>query len=200
MPMLSDEGFEALRVAATLAHSVPWLRLRLRAGAQVVIDVAPILGPDPADGRQRVTPCAFRRAVVEAWQRQQTGERLSFLHLGFDPAIDIGVPPGGSTFPGGIHRVPLPGRHLYVAATTLPFEACQEEAEGYAGALDAPPGASVLGLRADEETGVCLLHVELCEDHLDEGEAVVLELLQELRARVAVRELLDGLAAAAPPR
>lgn len=198
--MLSDAGFEALRVGATLAHTVPWLRLRLRAGAKVVVDVAPIAGPDPDDGRQRVSPCAFRRAVIEAWQRQLRGERLTLLHLAFDPAIDVGVPPGGVTFPGGIHRVPLPGRQLYVAATTLPFEACHDEVTEFAGVLPEPPGASALGLRGDEETGVCLMHVELCEAHVDEGEAMVVELLQALRARVAVRELIAGLEATAPPR
>ena len=114
--MISPSGFAALRVAATLVHTVPGLRARLRDGDRVRAEVARADGPDPvldAAGVTRLSPCGFRKAVVEASLLHQAGRSLALLDLASDPAIDIGVPPDGRSWPGGIYRVPLEQRWLY---------------------------------------------------------------------------------------
>src|SRR5262245_8903630 len=102
--MISARSLGALRVAATLAPTLPRVRARVRAGDRGLLDVRgwrDVRGraAEAPPGAPRVlTPCAFRAAVADAHQRHRAGERFTFLHLGagVEPAIDIATPPGGA--------------------------------------------------------------------------------------------------------
>ena len=48
-------------------------------------------------GSVRLTPCQSRTAVGRAWQMHGDGRPVRLLDLQSDPAVDIGVPPGGAT-------------------------------------------------------------------------------------------------------
>lgn len=207
-PVISEPGFAALRRAATLAHAVPTLRVRLRHDGRLLVDVAPQGAPVPVAGEasvaappggpHAVTPCGFRAAVGRAWARHRAGERLAFgnLPVGIEPSVEIGVPPCGATFPGDIHRVPLPGRYLYVFATTYPIDRCRARADHHLSDIEAPRGSWGVGLRHDEATEVTLAYAELDAAHRAASEDRVLDLLEALLADLAVRQLLDDLSPA----
>jgi hypothetical protein len=198
--VISDEGMEALRVAATLAHCVPAVRVKLRNGERVVIDVAAPGAPVPLDVAQAVTPCGFRAAVARAWGHHRAGCPQALLDIDADPAIDLGLPAGGARFGAGIVSVALPGRQLYVAATTLPLEVCEGEAAAHTAGLAPPAGMWGIGIRHDDATDVCLVYAELDTAALPGGEAMVLDLLEGLVARFAVRQLIDSLPNSSPSR
>lgn len=190
---------EALRLAATLAHTVPAIRVRLRHEGRVVVDVAQPGTPIPAGTARAVTPCGFRTAVAGAWERHRSGEPVSLLGLPADPSVELGVPPCGRSFPAGIHRVAMPGRQLYVVGASLPNEVCRAETTAYTDPLVAPAGMWGLGLREDTATEVTVIYAELDAHHLG-NEPAVLDVLEGLVARLAVRRLLDGVPNPAAPR
>ena len=112
--MTTELGLDALRVAATLAHSLPGVRLRVRDGDRLLVDVRPHddegPAPDDAAGTGITTsPCGFRNAVVRAWRQHRAGVALRFVDLdpGRDPAIDVELPLSGRTYPGAVHRVTI---------------------------------------------------------------------------------------------
>ena len=113
-----------LRIAATLAHALPTLRVRIRHGERTLLEVAhPGDSSGPAMGA-----CAFRRAVACAHEQTKRGQRLAFMGFAEDmePAIDIGVRPGDATLPGGIYRVAVGDEVIHGFATTLPARRCRE--------------------------------------------------------------------------
>lgn len=206
--MISAAGFAALRVAATLVHTVPGLRVRLRDADGVRAVVARPAADDPswdhpdevhasADGVRRLSPCGFRKAVIEASLIHQAGRSLALLDLASDPAIDIGVPSDGRSWPGGIYRMPLEGRWLYAFATTLDAESCHAvgrpvvEAAGALGELDA------LGMRGDPDTGVTVLYAESSTTLTPVDELRVRSLLEELLACFTAEELVREIHAGA---
>lgn len=195
---IGDQGLAALRVAATLAHAVPRLRVRVRHGSDVLVEVRS--AATQAEGHDEaaplvLTPCAFRGAVVQAWHEHQAGRRLSFLGMpaGAVPAIDVGTPPGGTARPGGLYRVPLEDRWLWAFATTL--DASAAFAAGRAIVHERPAEVDVvaLGLRPDAGTGVTIMYAETVADPASTVEAALVDLLESLLARFATIELLGSL-------
>lgn len=113
-----------MRLAATVAHALPGVRLRLRDGDTTLLEVArPPLPPGPAVG-----PCAFRNAVARARLQLEAGAHLQFLGLdeGRRPAIDVGVRPGDRILPGGIYRVAVEDASVHAFPTTLAPRACRD--------------------------------------------------------------------------
>ncbi len=196
---IDDRGLAALRVAATLVHAVPRLRARIRHGAQVLVDVrpSPLVGADQTDEPLRLTPCAFRGAVAQAWRQHEAGHRLSFLGLpaGVVPAIDVGTPPGGTARPGGLYRVPLEDRWLWAFATTLDAPAAFNAGRTVVERCPAGPDVRALGLRPDRGTGVTIVYAETVADPASAVEGALVEVLESLLARYATVELLGSIAA-----
>lgn len=199
--MISPSGFAALRVAATLVHTVPGLRARLRAGEEVVAVVARPAADDGEDagidGVDHLTPCGFRKAVVEASLLHRSGRALAFGDLVDDPAIDIGVPADGRSWPGGIYRVPLEQRWLYAFATTLDAETCHEVGRPVVDAAGPLPEIDALGMRGDTDTGVTVLYAETTSTLTPVDELRVRDLLEQLLACFSAEELVRELDAGA---
>jgi hypothetical protein len=195
-PSISDQGFAALRVAATLVHTVPGLRARLRDHHGVRATVArPPVDRAVGDGIGPVhlSPCAFRKAVIEAALLHDAGHALALLDLDADPAVDIGVPPDGRSWPGGIYRVPLEQRWLYAFATTLDAETCHEVGRPLVDASGPLPEIEALGMRGDAETGVTVLYAETATSSTPVDELRVRALLEELLACFTTEELVRDL-------
>jgi hypothetical protein len=162
--VISEPGIAALQVAATLTHCLPALHLRLRTPAgRPLLDVAAEgIGPVPflmTGAELSMSPCAFRQQVIRARQRVDGGERLGFLALDGDPFIDVGVPRGGRTFPGGIHRVPIGEKWIYAFGVTgsqdVYVEAGRPVVDAWSG-----PVPDQLGLRPDTELGTVVCYAE----------------------------------------
>lgn len=201
--MITSDGMRALRVSATLAHAVPALRVRLRDGDDLYVEIGSFpdgeLGavaggphpPPPGAPRLRLSPCQYRTAVAKGWSLQDGGRPIRLLDLPGDPAVEIGVPSGGATLATGVHRVPFGGRHLFVAATTLTVEAVGECVAGDDSDDDLEALAELWGiaLRADPATGVTVVWAEL--DAGDRGlQHALLETLDRVVVRLAVAELI----------
>jgi len=160
-------------------------------------------GAPPASGGPRVvSPARFRCAVASAHRQHAAGQPLSLLGLppGVQPAIDIGVPPGGATRPGGLHRVPLGDRSLWAFATTLDGEVAHEAGLDVVAAALPILGLTALGLRPDPATGVQLAYAETTAEAGSPDESAVVDLLEALLARWATVELLADVAPGAPDR
>jgi hypothetical protein len=200
--VISEPGLDALGVAATLTHCLPALHLRLRTPeGRPLLDV--VAGGDPIDRSDpmcgaglSLSPCAFRQQVIRARHRVAGGQRLGFLALDGDPAIEVGLPRGGRTFPGGIHRVPIGERWIYAFGVSGVQEA-------YVGAgrpvVDAWPGPvpDQLGLRADTELGTVVCYAEAAPGF--GGEDGLVDLLGSLLA-VFTAESVCGAASASLAR
>ena len=196
--MISEQGLAALRVAATLTHSLPGLRARIRSGVDVVLDVRHDAEPSfdaEAGARCRtIAPCAFRCAVTRAYQRHLAGEQLRFLHLpaGVDPAIDIGTPSGGRARPGGLYRVPVDARWVWAFASTLPADDAHDLGQDLVDAAQPLPFVSSLGVRPDRGTGVALAFAEVTASPGSAAEDRVVDLLESLMARWTAHELVNA--------
>lgn len=205
--MLSDHGLVALRKAATLAHAVPSIRLRISGDDRVLLAVRPASsefepGGDGIDhdelGSARVlTPCAFRAAVARAHDLHATGQQLAFCGLGdgSDPTIEVGLRRGDDTLPGGIYRVRLADQYVHLFATTLDIERCRQVATDMgvdAELLDSSRGPALIGFHHDEATGVTLVHTACALGDLDAA-ASDRELIEGLVANYGVDELLSAL-------
>ena len=205
--MISAAGFAALRVAATLGHTVPGLRVRLRDADRVRVVVTRPAADEPsselderhptADRVRRLSPCGFRRSVIESALLHQAGRSLALLDLASDPAIDIGVPADGRSWPGGIYRVPLEGRWLYAFATTLDAESCHAVGRPIVEAAGTVPQLDALGMRGDPDTGVTVLYAESSTTLTPVDELRVRALLEELLACFTAEELVRELHAGA---
>lgn len=62
-----------LRLAATVAHALPGVRLRLRDGRRTILEVSGA----PCSSPTAMSPCAFRMAVARAHQVAHTRARLA---------------------------------------------------------------------------------------------------------------------------
>src|SRR5690349_4710781 len=198
--MISPSGFAALRVASTLVHTVPGLRVRLRDADEVRAVVGRFATDEEAtddEDVRRLSPCGFRKAVIEASLLHQSGRSLALLDLGSDPAIDIGVPADGRSWPGGIYRVPLEQRWLYAFATTLDAEACHAVGRPLVEATGPLPELEALGMRGDADTGVTVLYAESTTTLTPLDELRVRALLEDLLACFTAEELVRDLQAGA---
>ncbi len=197
--MITVDGLRALRVSATVAHALPALRVRLRDHHGVRVEVAAEpTRPGPADSTDalRLTPCQYRMAVARAWGMHGDGHPVRLLDLRGDPAVDVGVPPGGATLASGIHRVPFGGRHLFVTATTLGLDEIHAAVAGDghdddADDLEALADLWGIALRLDRATDVTVVWAEL--DAGDQGlQHALVEALERVVVRLAVAELIVG--------
>lgn len=140
-----------MRLAATVAHALPGIRLRVRHDDATVLEVSRSWRlPVPS-----VTPCAFRLAVASAHRRVDDGERLMFLGLpeGSTPTIDIQVLPTDCLYPGGIYRVTAAdGVQILAFATTLSPRTCRT-------ILTSHPSSAAIRLHHDAATDVTILHL-----------------------------------------
>lgn len=139
-----------MRLAATLAHALPGVRLRLRDGDATLLEVArPPLPPGHVVG-----PCAFRNAVARAHHQLVAGVRLQFLGLaeGRAPTIDVGVRAGDRILPGGIYRVAVDDAQVHAFATTLAPRVCRSIIASRS------PDAADLRVHHDAATDVTLVH------------------------------------------
>jgi hypothetical protein len=176
--LIGWRALAALRVGATLAHQFP-IRLRLRVADTVMIEVARCPGPRSA----ALSPCRFRAEVVRAWGLARAGRPVAMrgLPVGTEPSIDLGLPPGGASRPGGLWRVTTGGRTAWVAGVVCPPTRLWVAAE---------PGIS---LRVDEGTGVVVVTGIVDEP---DDEPVVIDTLEGLVATLTVHALVADVAAA----
>jgi hypothetical protein len=195
--MISDRAMTAMRVAATTAHLLPGVGVRVRHGADLLLDVRPVsdgAAPGPDLGCRTATPAQFRCAVARAHRRRAAGEPLTFLGLaeGCEPNVELGTPPGSAHRPGGIERVPLSGRWLWAMASTLGAETAHRLGADLVEAALPMRGLRAMGIRADDATDVSVLYAEVDEPPGSSTEVELLDLFEQLLARWTVHELLDG--------
>jgi hypothetical protein len=198
--MISPHALGALRVAATLTHSLPGLRARVRLDEGALLDV---VAPDGAvDGRpvwvggaRMISPCAFRRAVGHAHRNPDGGGSRALLDQPPEwvPAIDISVPRSGAARPGGLYRVPIERRSLWGFAVTLDPTTAHRVGADLVDAVMPLDGVLSLGIRPDEATGVSIAFAEITAPPGSIHEAVVVDLLESLLARWAVHELVASI-------
>lgn len=193
---MTPHGLGALRRAALLCHTLPTVSVVLSDAERRLVSV----GRTPTTGaRHHLAPCQFRNAVAQAWAHTRTGGRICFLGLPErdDPAIDVGVLPGGTVHPGGIVDVRLAEQTCLAFATTLgceearaalaplATEALEHHLEHPAGGL----GAVRLDLHHDVELGCCLVWTERPGGTADGGRT--LSVVRAALARCAAAEV-DG--------
>jgi hypothetical protein len=195
--MLSHRSLAALRVAATLTHTLPDVGARVRLGRRVLLEVQP-KAPDPPPvirlGPKVITPCAFRCAAAQARQRELAGERLSFLGLpeGSEPSIDIATPRTGAALPGGIYRVPHEGHWMWGMATTLEPDVAYEIGLDLVESTLPLDELHVLGLRPDPGTGVTVAYATTSAAPHGAEEAALVDLMVGLLARWTAHELMGA--------
>jgi hypothetical protein len=158
---MTPNAMAAMRIAATLAHALPSVRVRIRHAERTLLEIGhPSQAQGPALG-----PCAFRRAVASAHEQAKEGRRLAFMGLPEDiaPAVDIGVLPGDQSLPGGIYRVRVGEDTVHGFATTLPARRCREVLR------DLPDGQHVIRLHHDSATEVTFVHTVIasCDAPVD---------------------------------
>ena len=186
--VLTDRGLSNLRRAATLAHRYPTLRIQVGVGATTLVEVS--AQPDlVAEGVTGVSPCAFRAAVVAAWQRHRAGDAIRLLQLPADPVVELRPVLGGAHLPGGIVRTPLVDHFSYLLATSLCLPEFSDAAKSALDAITTIPQVGPIGWFRDPDTEIALIHVDVAPTFGDdEGELVAL--LQDLAAALLAAELL----------
>lgn len=209
--MIDDLSFGALRRAATLAHALPPVRVRVRHEGRVLLDISREHGHEAAragagerpeadgDGTLRLPPCAFRVAVGRAHQLRSEGRAMAFLGLPGDtaPQVEVGLPCGGEAWPGGTYQVLEGRRWLYLFATTLQVSRCRMLIDSGEGGLDlAHPsvdGTTRIGLHGDEATEVTLVHTDLPLSAGEASHSQARRRMERLLATLATEELWDEL-------
>jgi hypothetical protein len=179
--MLTDDGLASLRMAATLALTLPTVQVRIASPARVLAEVGWHFEGLLGDGA-RLRPCAFRVAVGRAWGQRREGLDVDFCGLGdSEPIISVDVGPGERVLPGDIYQVRAEsGGWHHVLPTLLPPEGCNAVL-----GLDGPP----LSFHDDPVTGVTLVHTETDSPDLDRLPHLVAH-LTALRGRLLAEELI----------
>ncbi|HVW34942.1 MAG TPA: hypothetical protein VHL53_20585 [Acidimicrobiia bacterium] len=190
--MLTDDGLASLRMAASLALTLPTVRVRIASPSRGLAEVGwQLEGPSP-DG-VRLRPCAFRLAVGRAWRQRREGLDVDFCGLGdHRPAITVSVGEEERILPGDIYQVRAEsGGWHHVLATLLPPEGCHAVL-----GLEGPP----LAFHDDPVTGVTLVHTQT--DHPDPDRFPHLaHHLTALRGRLLAEELIaDPMVVRSPER
>lgn len=178
-------GLTALRRAATVAHALPGVRLRLRHDNSTLLEVTrtPPLTP-PVIG-----PCAFRHAVARAHEDMKHGRVVSMVGLtpGVDPALDVGVRPGDAAHADGMYRIAFGEVDLHAFATTLSPRQCRQLLDDRATPVCRHPSAAhVLELRHDVATEITIVHVATPRGEFETGRHV---LVDELLMACAAEEI-----------
>jgi hypothetical protein len=180
--MLTDDGLASLRMAATLALTLPTVQVRVASPTRVLAEVGWHFEEPLGDG-VRLRPCAFRMAVGRAWaQRRDQGLEVDFCGLGRnEPVISVAVGEGERVLPGDIYQVRAEeGGWHHVLATLLPPDGCT----GVLGS-DGPP----MALHDDPITGVTLIHTKTESPDPDRLPHLVAH-LTALRGRLLAEELI----------
>jgi hypothetical protein len=159
--MMSERGFDDLRVGATLSHIAP-VRLRVGDGRRSLFEV----GPEPPTSAAPcawLPPCAFRVSVARARQARAAGRAVAVrgLPAGVDPCVELALAPGDEARPGGRLRLRSGDTWRHLFATTLdPLRIPLHPADDVHLHIDGATGVSVLeSLTGDEDDDglVCLL-------------------------------------------
>ena len=148
---MTSAGIATMRIAATLAHALPVLRVRVRHHGATLLHVT----AHPAGSAGvAIGACAFRRAVARAHEQCKRGHRLAFIGVPPDegPTVDIRVRRGDAALPGGVYRVALGPETIHGFGTTLPLRHCRRVLEGL------PEIGHVVRLYHDTATEVTLVH------------------------------------------
>ncbi|MGH9011036.1 MAG: hypothetical protein ACRDYF_14475 [Acidimicrobiia bacterium] len=189
--MLTDDGLASLRMAATLALTLPTVQVRIASPTRVLAEVGwhfetvhsgDTPQPPGLGEGVRLRPCAFRVAVGRAWNQRKEGLDVDFCGLGdAEPIISVEVAPGERVLPGDIYQVRAEsGGWHHVLPTLLPPEGCHAVL-----GLDGPP----LSFHDDPVTGVTLVHTETDSPDLDRLPHLVAH-LTALRGRLLAEELI----------
>lgn len=196
--MIDDRAMTTLRVAATLGHALPGVTLRVHHHGQVILEAAPgvsscactPVGQSPL----RVSPVTFHRAVARAHERRQAGEVLRFLGLGpgCQPSVEVDLAGRGEVRPGGIYRIAVDDRWIWVTTTTLEATEAYELGRDLVDRALPVPGLHSLGIRPDPATGVSVAFAELHASPDRRGEAAAVELLISLLARWTAHDLISS--------
>jgi hypothetical protein len=179
--MLTDDGLAFLRMASSLALTLPTVRVRVASPTRVLAEIGWHFDGPLGDG-VRLRPCAFRMAVGRAWNQRKEGLDVDFCGLGdAEPIISVGVGPGERVLPGDIYQVRSEsGGWHHVLPTLLPPEGCHAVL-----GLDGPP----LSFHDDPVTGVTLVHTETHSPDPDRLPHLVAH-LTALRGRLLAEELI----------
>lgn len=182
---MKPTAMAAMRIAATMAHVLPPLRVRVRHRGETLIEVVahPAGSAGPAIGA-----CEFRRAVACAHEQSKRGHRMTFLGLpaSEEPAIDIGVRPGDEVLPGGVYRVAIGDKTVHGFATTLPARHCRRILESLTDT------GYVVRLHHDVATEVTFVHTVTATADAPPHAAHLASALEALMAEEVVRELLGS--------
>jgi hypothetical protein len=189
--MLTDDGLASLRMAATLALTLPTVQVRIASPTRVLAEVGWHFEGLLGEG-VRLRPCAFRIAVGRAWGQRREGLDVDFCGLGdSEPVISVDVGPGERVLPGDIYQVRAEsGGWHHVLPTLLPPEGCHSVL-----GLDGPPlspgvrGCPPISLHDDPVTGVTLVHTETDSPDLHRLPHLVAH-LTALRGRLLAEELI----------
>jgi hypothetical protein len=193
--MLTDRGLGALRVAATLTHSVPGLQARVRSGTEVVADIRRIDRIERSDGGEttvlELSPCAFRAAVGQAMQHHRDGRQLRFLDLpeGSEPTVEYRSTTGGSR-PGGLFSAELEDCRIWAFATSLVPGLAHSLGASIVDEAGDLPALLTLGLRPDPVTEITLAFARTTAEPSSLDEVAIVEVLEQLMARWTAHELL----------
>ena len=179
--MLTDDGLTFLRMSATLALTLPTIRVRIDSPTRTLCEVGWHFEEPFGDG-VRLRPCAFRVAVGRAWNQRKEGLDVDFCGLDdAEPIITIGVAPGERVLPGDIFQVRAEnGGWHHVLPTLLSPEGCHAVL-----GLDGPP----LSFHDDPVTGVTLVHTQTDSPDPDRLPHLVAH-LTALRGRLLAEELI----------
>jgi len=179
--MLTDDGLASLRIASTLALTLPTVRLRIASPTRVLAEVGWHFEEPLGDG-VRLRPCAFRVAVGRAWGQRKEGLDVDFCGLGdAEPIIFVSVAPEERVLPGDIYQVRAEGGGWHhVLATLLPPDGCAAVLGS-----DGPP----MSFHDDPVTGVTLIHTRTDSPDPDRLPHLVAH-LTALRGRLLAEELI----------
>jgi hypothetical protein len=179
--MLTDDGLSSLRMASTLALTLPTVQVKVSSPTRVLAEVGWHFDEPLGDG-VRLRPCAFRMAVGRAWGQRKEGLDVDFCGLGdAEPLIRVTVGPEERVLPGDILQVRAEGGGWHhVLATLLPPDGCTAVL-GTGG----PP----MSLHDDPVTGVTLIHTRTDSPDPDRLPHLVAH-LTALRGRLLAEELI----------
>jgi hypothetical protein len=179
--MLTDDGLASLRMAATLALTLPTVQVKVSSPTRTLAEVGWHF-EDPLGDGVRLRPCAFRMAVGRAWGQRQEGLDVDFCGLGdAEPIITVSVGPGERVQPGDIYQVRAEdGGWHHVLATLLSPDGCVAVL-----GTDGPP----MSFHDDPVTGVTLIHTRTESPDPDRLPHLVAH-LTALRGRLLAEELI----------
>jgi hypothetical protein len=179
--MLTDDGLASLRMAATLALTLPTVQVKISSPSRVLAEVGWHFD-DPLGDGVRLRPCAFRVAVGRARGQRREGLDVDFCGLGdAEPVITVTVGPGERVLPGDIYQVRAEdGGWHHVLASLLSPDGCVAVLGS-----DGPP----LSFHDDPVTGVTLIHTRTDSPDPDRLPHLAAH-LTALRGRLLAEELI----------